>query len=431
MNRSLFRSHKLKFNTVYICVAVLIWAALTIFAKQLPIFKQIQFNYTDFILDASRFIKHQITRGEDNKYNNFAVLTIDYETYKNWKKPLITPRHEIAKIVHNLSLKGAKVIYLDFSFLRNEQGLVDVFSAEQDLALLNSIEKASKNSLVILNLPMVRSNELQLPSVPEVSIFQQLKSKNIVWVDHYLPVFEDAKVREYRLGSLVCINGKIHIVPSAPLVLSKAIETPNLVAREYVPDETSFKCSELRHFSNEQFEKLQRHNPIHFSVGQNFADKAGAMPNKIPLSDFLFDLEYQEDLIEIPSVVLLGSEVDRLDIHPTALGYELPGIYLLLHAALSHKEQSIGEIFYKYLISFMLLLTVAFGHKFLKSKSSTSLSEHAFHQSFFYFLITVVIFIGTLTFIPLIIPLWASVALSYRTTIYIFKILPKDSYAPF
>jgi len=57
---------------------------------------------------------------DDKLYEQIAFIDINDNTYKKWKRPLITPRDELAKIVEGAYLSNAKAIVLDILFEEND-----------------------------------------------------------------------------------------------------------------------------------------------------------------------------------------------------------------------------------------------------------------------------------------------------------------------
>lgn len=53
---------------------------------------------------------------DEKKSEQISFVDIDHNTYKNWGKPLLTPRDELAKIIETAYTSNAKAIVLDILF---------------------------------------------------------------------------------------------------------------------------------------------------------------------------------------------------------------------------------------------------------------------------------------------------------------------------
>jgi hypothetical protein len=164
---------------------------------------------------------------------------------------------------------------------------------------------------------------------------------------------------------------------------------------------------------------------IEFSVGDDLSEKSATILNRLHMADFLDDVDNNESVIQLPKVVLVGSQIDKDDIHPISLGVELPGIFILVHAALTYAEYTESSKFLETLTSLLIFLFIAMIYRWIRKGNIYFISRELLYTGLSLFIFTSILMIGSISLLALIFPLWIVMNIADKATNYIQKKINK------
>jgi CHASE2 domain-containing sensor protein len=274
----------------------------------------------DYIFDL--YISHESDKAQEiiqakdtipNFYRGIVFIDINYQNYKNWGFPSITPRNELAKIISLADSAGAKIIIPDFTFEYNDNK-----TRANDDSLRNVLNKIAKTKKSRIIFPA----EIGRDSSLKPNIFNDIidtcsnfyYSLPTISASPYDGIVRYSKEYNFYIDSNTRKN---KIMLSIPFMVTELLRDSNITKKELsAEDDKKEETSNL--FSNRiRFFIVPGSDTIKkYRSGNIPAEQYFKIDNIIP--EFLRD-----------KIVIIGSSnPESEDNHLTPIG-KIPGMYIL------------------------------------------------------------------------------------------------------
>lgn len=159
-----------------------------------------------------------------------AIVDIDSQTWKQWGAPAVTPRDQLANILHNLQPKGGNgplAIVVD----------IDLGTPQQPDPLLPFLQQYPADAPpVVFPKRLDAAADGSRSPVPSAYDAVFAGHSNLVWADATLDSEGDGVVRHWVLWREVCTDGGTSILPSIAARLSALAAAPDGKAQLPRPD---------------------------------------------------------------------------------------------------------------------------------------------------------------------------------------------------
>lgn len=299
---------------------------------------------------------------DDRLSEQILFIDIDDNTYKNWGRPLLTPRDELAKIVEAAYLRNAKAIVLDILFedmdccnLTSDGNLRKVFKDMTNKAATTRVifpVRITCDGDIRKNLfdDLIERNPNFYTAIPNISATATDRI-----VRYWMP-YEQVKntKKNYILWNVSVLAA---VIANEKIEELKKIE--NKISIQQVAEDSSIRTKNGKHiYLSAKNTDLYRNRIRYLLVPPNImSDHRGGNIREVYTVDQAKYLDFKDKI-----VIIGNSSPDVGDIYPTPVG-NMAGMYIIGNAAntiLLGLQPSHSSVYVNIAIEIMIIIVAAY-----------------------------------------------------------------------
>src|ERR1035437_50453 len=326
----------------------------------------------DYIFDF--YIKQESLHAQETAYElgvnknlsrDLVFIDYNYEKYKEWNYPILTPRTEIARDLFVADSCGAKIIVLDF-LLDKE----DCCNPRGDDSLKNVLQLISQNKKTIVVFSVLIGVDKKIkPGILDEIINQNNNFYRAL--PFVVTSSHDGMVRysgnyDYYLDNNETGKTVIKKLYAIPELVSKLINNVDIHGEKLLGTEEELntkKISEINELSavQNEDEKLLYERRIRYFI---IPDKPGLSPRtgNLPLEQYFTPDNIIPENLKNKIVLIGSSSPESGDYHYTRIGF-IPGMYVLgnvINTEIMNLYPRQISDFLKYLIELIIIVFSAY-----------------------------------------------------------------------